>query len=186
MRDTCYYDFNRNIYIYNICLAVFYLLFNFIFQGDSLYCQVVGHHVFPNDSLYDNDSVGNYPLMRTNPAMPLNNRWYLRYQHIYGPMLLYPLIGISYTFGRHFFCFSAHKFSGDFSSFLKKRYGPIDLQPLQTLEVFLFWMVRFYFILNECFVVAHVLVSYIYNNLQGKIVHLYLMVLLPCLFQGFW
>ena len=82
----------------------------------------MSHHVFCNDHVHDNDTKSQYPLMRMNPALPL--RSYLRFQHIYGP-LVYSLIGISYPLG-------------DTQNYLSGRYFDVTFHELSLFDRVLF------------------------------------------------
>lgn len=82
----------------------------------------IAHHAHPNDHELDADTVSNFPLIRMNPILPV--RWYLRFQHLYAP-LLYSLLGIAYPIG-------------DIAGYLRKTYEHVKLQPLRSVDTWCF------------------------------------------------
>jgi fatty acid desaturase (delta-4 desaturase) len=82
----------------------------------------IAHHAHPNDHDLDADTISNFPLIRMNPILPV--RWYLRFQHIYAP-ILYSLLGIAYPIG-------------DVQGFLAKSYEHVKLHPLRLIDSFTF------------------------------------------------
>jgi len=84
--------------------------------------HMLAHHAYPNDSEWDVDSFGNYPILKLNPALPA--KWWHRYQHIY-IIFLYSLIALDYSVM-------------DIVNYLRGRYAHIDLHPLRLQDHLLF------------------------------------------------
>jgi fatty acid desaturase len=85
--------------------------------------HVIAHHAHPNDVDLDPDSYGNYPLMRFNAS--LKRKWWHAGQFFYGPLCLYPLIGLSYSFG-------------DLVAIFKAAYAHVPLHDLRAVDWVLF------------------------------------------------
>jgi len=67
-----------------------------VIGGSSLiwrHQHIVLHHVCPNHHELDGDSYSKFPIMRLNPKLPTT--WYMRYQWLYGPFLLYVVLLLS-------------------------------------------------------------------------------------------
>lgn len=84
--------------------------------------HVLAHHAYPNDSEWDADTFGNYPILRLNPALPC--RWWHRFQHIY-ILALYSLIGIDYSVM-------------DIANYWRGYYAHIKLHKLRLIDHVLF------------------------------------------------
>jgi len=98
-----------------------------VIGGSSLiwrHQHIVIHHVCPNHHELDGDSYSKFPVMRLNPKLPLT--WYLRYQWIYGPFVLYSLMGLSYSLE-------------DCTAFLSGKYLFARFHPLRMLDHIIFW-----------------------------------------------
>jgi len=99
-----------------------------IIGGSSLvwkHQHVVIHHIHPNHHELDGDSYSKFPIMRLNPKLPLT--WYIRFQWIYGPFLLYSFLGIAYSFE-------------DLATYFSGKYLFANLQPLRLIDKVQFWL----------------------------------------------
>jgi acyl-lipid (7-3)-desaturase (Delta-4 desaturase) len=85
--------------------------------------HVVAHHAHPNDIDLDPDSYANYPLVRFNSG--LKRRWWHALQFVYAPLLLYPLIGLSYAVG-------------DVTALVRAAYAHVPLHGLRPVDWVLF------------------------------------------------
>jgi fatty acid desaturase len=99
-----------------------------IIGGSSLiwrHQHVIIHHAYPNHHELDGDTFSKFPLVRFNPKLPI--RWYLRFQWLYAPLVLYSLMGISYTYE-------------DILCYLSRKYLFQPLQPLRKIDHAFFWI----------------------------------------------
>jgi fatty acid desaturase len=84
--------------------------------------HVLAHHAYPNDTDWDADTFGNYPILRLNPALPA--KWWHQFQHLY-ILVLYSLIGLDYSVN-------------DILNYVKGSYAHIKLHTLRPLDHILF------------------------------------------------
>jgi fatty acid desaturase len=83
------------------------------------------HHAYPNHHELDGDTFSKFPLVRFNPKLPL--RFYLKFQWLYAPLVLYSFMGISYT-------------AEDIMSYFSGKYLFQKLQPLRKVDHLIFWI----------------------------------------------
>lgn len=99
---------------------------DFVVGGSSLmwrHQHNVSHHVHPNDVEKDTDTYSNFPILKTNPKLPA--RFYLKFQHLYAP-ILYCFLGLAYYFG-------------DFVTFFSGSYDKVKLHPKRFVDYFVFF-----------------------------------------------
>jgi len=112
--------------------TIFGAVDDFIVGGSSLmwrHQHNVSHHSHPNDVEKDADSHSNFPILKTNPKLP--SRFYLKFQHLYAP-LIYCLLGFAYYFG-------------DLVTFLQGQYDNIKLHPRRGVDYFIFFAGKLFY-----------------------------------------
>ena len=89
--------------------------------------HVVSHHAYTNDYEHDRDSVGAWPVIRNNPAMPW--MFHMRFQFIYAPFV-YSTIAIFYPIA-------------DTINLIMRKYQTVPLQPLRPGDLICFFVGKF-------------------------------------------